>query len=260
MEGHRMTRPIAALLRWVALIGTLGGIATLEYLAGQAAGWSDLRSAGVPLGIDAFVMSVLLADRARWYDRAAALGLMEFTVVVSAVAGHHDKVNGRDPNVALGAVLATALVFALWRVDETFRAERHHTDALAALNAELGQMRDMLKRVGTEREQAIEEAVTATVAEQTALREQAVREAVASARAKTQRRREEPPPERPATDAELADVIAATLAASPKAGRGTVVAELKARGLTPGKGERLADALAAHKRGAIHAVPTSAAL
>jgi hypothetical protein len=30
-----MTRPIAALLRWVALIGTLGGIATLEYLAGR---------------------------------------------------------------------------------------------------------------------------------------------------------------------------------------------------------------------------------
>jgi hypothetical protein len=65
---------------------------------------------------------------------------------------------------------------------------------------------------------------------------------------------------RPATDAELADVIAATLAANPKAGRGTVVAALKERGLTPGKGERLADALAAHKRGGLHAVPTSAAL
>jgi ribosomal protein L13E len=107
----------------------------------------------------------------------------------------------------------------------------------------------MLKRVGTEREQAVEEAVMATVAEQTALREHAVREAVASAQAKPQRRREEAPQERPATDAELADVIAQVLAASPKAGRGTVIAELKARGLTPGKGERLADALAAHKRG-----------
>jgi hypothetical protein len=65
---------------------------------------------------------------------------------------------------------------------------------------------------------------------------------------------------RPATDAELADVIAVTLAANRKAGRGTVIAALKDRGLTPGKGERLADALAAHKRGAIHAVPTSATL
>lgn len=251
---------LSGILRWVALLGTLGSIATLEYLAGQAAGWSDLRAAGVPLGVDAFVMSVLLADRARWYDRAAALGLMEATVVISAVAGHHDKVNGQDPNVALGAILATALVFALWRVDETFRAERRDADALAAVRTELGQARAALEQAGAERRQAVEEAVTATVAEQTALREHAVREAVASAQAKPQRRREEVLPERPATDAELADVIAATLAANPKAGRGTVVAALKARGLTPGKGERLADALAAHKRGGIHAVPTSAAL
>jgi hypothetical protein len=250
-----MTR-LSGLLRWVALLGTLGGIATLEYLAGQAAGWSDLRAAGVPLGVDAFVMSVLLADRARWYDRAAALGLMEFTVVVSAVAGHHDKVNGRDPNVTLGAVLATALVFALWRVDETFRAERHYTDALATLNAELSQIRDALKRAGTEQRQAVEEAVTATIAEQAALREHAVREAIASAHAKPQRRREEPPPERPATDTELADVITAVLKTNPKAGRDKVIEALKKEGLTPGKTERLTNALAAHKRGGLHAVPS----
>jgi hypothetical protein len=63
-----------------------------------------------------------------------------------------------------------------------------------------------------------------------------------------------------ATDKQLAEVIAGVLATNPKAGRPTVVAALKARNLTPGKGERIANAIAAHKRGTIHAVPTSAAL
>jgi hypothetical protein len=63
-----------------------------------------------------------------------------------------------------------------------------------------------------------------------------------------------------ATDEQLAEVIADVLAKNPKAGRPTVVAALKARNLTPGKGERIANAIAAHKRGGLHAVPTSAAL
>jgi hypothetical protein len=251
MEGHRMTRPIAALLRWVALIGTLGGIATLEFLAGQAAGWSDLRSAGVPLGIDAFVMSVLLADRARWYDRAAALGLMEFTVVVSAVAGHHDKVNGQDANVTLGAVLATALVFALWRVDETFRAERHHADALAAATAALAEtqahVHDLTTKVTA---MSANEPISDIPPVVVAVNEKTT---APPARRATHRMR-------PATDDELAAVIADVLAEKPGAGRPTIVKALKDAGYSPGNGKRLTDAIAAHKRGGLHAVPTTAAL
>jgi hypothetical protein len=246
---------LSGVLRWVALIGTLGSIATLEYLAGQAAGWSTWRAIGVPIGVDAFVMSVLLADRARWFDRAAALGLMEATVVISAVAGHHDKVDGQDPNVALGAVLATALVFALWRVDETFRSERQYADEVAATRAEMDKAKADLAGAEGRMRRAVAEAVAATVAEQAALREQAVREAVAAATAKRERRREEAPSERTASDAELAEVIATVLHANPKAGRDTVTAALKKRGLTPGKTERFTAALAAQKRPqGLHAV------
>lgn len=65
---------------------------------------------------------------------------------------------------------------------------------------------------------------------------------------------------RPATNAELAATIADVLEADPKAGRGKVTAALKGKGLTPGNAVAFADAIAAHKRGGIHAVPTSAAL
>jgi hypothetical protein len=59
---------------------------------------------------------------------------------------------------------------------------------------------------------------------------------------------------RTATDAELAEVIAGVLQTNRKAGRNTVTAALKERGLTPGKTERLTDALAAQKRQGLHAV------
>jgi hypothetical protein len=59
---------------------------------------------------------------------------------------------------------------------------------------------------------------------------------------------------RTATDAELAEVIADVLQTNRKAGRNTVTAALKDRGLTPGKTERLTDALAAQKRQGLHAV------
>jgi hypothetical protein len=123
----------AVILRWVSLVATLAGIATLEYLAGNAAGWGQARSIAVPVALDAFVMSALLWDRSRWYDRAFALGLMEATVVLSVVAGTHDQ---RDSTV-LGAALATALVLALWRVDSMFRAAGHHRDELADAVARL---------------------------------------------------------------------------------------------------------------------------
>jgi hypothetical protein len=70
----------------------------------------------------------------------------------------------------------------------------------------------------------------------------------------------EPAAAKPATDAELAAVIAGVLAKKPKAGRPTIVKALKDAGYSPGNGKRLTDAIAAHKRGGLHAVPTSAAL
>jgi hypothetical protein len=63
-----------------------------------------------------------------------------------------------------------------------------------------------------------------------------------------------------ATDEQLAEVLAAVLAEKPGAGRPTIVKALKDAGYSPGNGQRLTNAIAAHKRGAIHAVPTSAAL
>jgi hypothetical protein len=99
---HPHERPLLD-LRWVALVGILGSIATLEYIAGQAAGWG-WRSVGVPLGIDTFVMGVLLAPGPTGFDRLAALGLMEFTVIVSAVADTTSQPRmAASPNVALGA-------------------------------------------------------------------------------------------------------------------------------------------------------------
>lgn len=121
-----------AVLRVVGLVATLVTIAALEYGAGKAAGWGNL-AVGVPLALDTFVLGVLLARRSMLPDRLFALGLVEFTVVVSAVAGDHQPAaDGKQPNVALGAVLATALVFALWRQDETIRRERGYVDEVAA--------------------------------------------------------------------------------------------------------------------------------
>lgn len=117
--------------RSIGLVVTLLTIASLEFGAGVAAGWSWWRAAGIPLSIDLFVLGTLLSAKSRRVDRLFALGLAEATVVISAVWGDH----GKDGKVLLGAALATALVAVLWRQDETIRRERAHGDLLAAATA-----------------------------------------------------------------------------------------------------------------------------
>jgi peptidoglycan/LPS O-acetylase OafA/YrhL len=112
-------------MRVVGLFAVLALIAALEYGAGVAAGWGHLAYL-LPLAIDTFVLGVLLAEQSRLADRLFALGLVEFTVVVSAVAGGHEG------NVLLGGVLATALVLTLWRQDETIRRERRSREVPVA--------------------------------------------------------------------------------------------------------------------------------
>lgn len=117
--------------RVVGLVVTLATIASLEYAAGGAAGWSRWQSAGIPGAIDTFVLGTLLSPKARRGDRIFSLCLVETTVVISAAWGVHEQ----NANVLLGAVLATLLVAALWRQDETIRRERAHGDLLAEQTA-----------------------------------------------------------------------------------------------------------------------------
>lgn len=122
---------ISPAARGVGLVATLLTIASLEYGAGIAAGWAWWQAAGVPLAIDLFVLGVLLSPKSRQADRLFALALAEATVVASAVWGDH----GKDSKVLLGAALATALIAALWRQDETIRRDRAHRDLLAVATA-----------------------------------------------------------------------------------------------------------------------------
>lgn len=257
-------------LRVVGLVATLVLIAALEVGAGTAAGWGVLAF-GLPLAIDSFVLGVLLSPRARLADRLFALAFVEATVVISAVWGGH----ARNANVVLGGVLATFLVAALWRQDETIRRDRGHGDLIReateradAAERRIAELEHRAGQVASDRAR-VEAGALARVEELRERAEQAERRAVAAeARASEldRQRREEHREERrttpprtssrsasATTDADRTRIIrlvfaggadeatGKTFEANPAAGRRTIADAIRDLGHTPGENKHLSE-------------------
>lgn len=248
--------------RVVGLVATLATIASLEYGAGTAAGWSWLQAAGIPAAVDLFVLGTLLSLKSRRVDRVFALCLVETTVVISAAWGAHAK----NANVILGAVLATLLVAALWRQDETIRREREHGDLLAAATARASaaevrilELEGWAREVEAARAEAVRREAAAAASRDTFREEldRAIRRAdAAEVRASAAEARRDDRDERPAprtqratsttTDQDRREIIELVLAggtheptgrtfeANPAAGRRTIADAIRALRHTPG--------------------------
>jgi hypothetical protein len=208
-----------------SLVAALALVAQSEWMLALAVGWPPYIAWAAPLALDAYVLAAIRSG--------ADLGA---SVVVSAasVLGSHAVYAtgaawaGGTPGTGhlvwqLAAACSVVPLLVTWRV--------HHLRLPAPV-------------VEAEPVPAVEPApapIPAPVPVAAPVAPAPVKPAAAR-RART------------ATDAELVEVIAAELQTNRKAGRDTVIAALKERGLTPGKTERLTTALAAQKRQGLHAV------
>jgi hypothetical protein len=215
--------------RTASLVAALALVAQSEWALAIAVGWPAWIAWAAPVALDAYVLAAITAHKdlgpSVVVSTASVFGSHAVYAAPTAWDGAVVNQGGNHLVWQLAAACSVVPLLVTWRVHHLRLAER------------------------------VAEVITTVLPVEAAAAPQIEPvEAVEVQPVKPPARRVKPPTPRPATDAELADVIAAVLADKPAAGRPTVVAALKDAGYTPGNGQRLTDAIAAHKRHSIHAV------
>jgi hypothetical protein len=208
-----------------SLVAALALVAQSEWMLALAVGWPPYIAWAAPLALDAYVLAAIRsgADLGASVVVSAASVLGSHAVYASGAAWDGGMPGTGHLVWQLAAACSVVPLLVTWRV--------HHLRLPAPV-------------VEAEPVPAVEPApapIPAPAPVATPAAPAPVKPAAAH-RVRT------------ATDDELAEVIADVLQTNRKAGRNTVTAALKDRGLTPGKTERLTDALAAQKRQGLHAV------
>jgi hypothetical protein len=211
-----------------SLVAALALVAQSEWMLALAVGWPPYIAWAAPLALDAYVLAAIRSgsDLGASVVVSAASVLGSHAVYASGAAWDGGTAGTGHLVWQLAAACSVVPLLVTWRV--------HHLRLPAPVEEPQAPTEASVQVT-------LEEPAPAPVPVATPAAPAPVKPAAAH-RVRT------------ATDTELAEVIAAELQTNRKAGRNTVTAALKERGLTPGKTERLTDALAAQKRQGLHAV------